>query len=144
MWTGMAQTVQRLATGWTVWGSNPGGGEIFHTRPDRPWALHSLLYNEHRVYFPAVKRPGRDVNHPPPFSVEVKEREELYFYSPSGCGWTGHNPAHVWETTHPFLLTALLGNRSARFETWERKGIPETQVKLRLCPSRNGTRITAL
>ena len=30
---------------WTVRGSNPGGGEIFRTRPDRPWGLHSLLYN---------------------------------------------------------------------------------------------------
>jgi hypothetical protein len=26
----------RLATGWTVRGSNPGGGEIFRTRSDRP------------------------------------------------------------------------------------------------------------
>jgi hypothetical protein len=25
----------RLPTGWTVRGSNPGGGEIFRTRPDR-------------------------------------------------------------------------------------------------------------
>ena len=25
-----------LATGWTVWGSNPGGCEIFRTCPDRP------------------------------------------------------------------------------------------------------------
>jgi len=27
----------RLAIGWTVRGSNPGGGEIFRTCPDRPW-----------------------------------------------------------------------------------------------------------
>jgi len=27
----------RLATGWTVRGSNPNGGEIFHTCPDRTW-----------------------------------------------------------------------------------------------------------
>jgi hypothetical protein len=33
------------------------------------------------VSFPAVKRPGRDVDHPPPSSSEVKERIELYFYS---------------------------------------------------------------
>ena len=33
---GIAQSVQRLATGWTVRGSNPGGGEIFLIRPDRP------------------------------------------------------------------------------------------------------------
>jgi len=29
---------KRLATGWTVRRSNPGGGQIFRTRPDRPWA----------------------------------------------------------------------------------------------------------
>ena len=34
--SGIAQLVQRLATGWTVRGSNPGGGEIIRTRPDRP------------------------------------------------------------------------------------------------------------
>ena len=37
-------------TGWTVRGSNPGGGEIFRTCPDRPWGPPSLLYNGHRVY----------------------------------------------------------------------------------------------
>jgi hypothetical protein len=41
----LAQSVYRLATGWTVRGSNPGGGEIFRTCPDRPWGLPSLLYN---------------------------------------------------------------------------------------------------
>jgi hypothetical protein len=34
--------------------------------------------------FPEVKRPGRDVDHPTPSSAEVKERVELYLYSPSG------------------------------------------------------------
>jgi hypothetical protein len=33
--------------------------------------------------FPGVKRPGRGVDHPPPSSAEVKERVELYLYSPS-------------------------------------------------------------
>jgi hypothetical protein len=36
-WTEKAQSVYRLVTGWTVWGSNPVGGEIFLTRPDRCW-----------------------------------------------------------------------------------------------------------
>ena len=31
-----------------------------------------------------VKRPGRGVDHPPPSSAEVKERVELYLYSPTG------------------------------------------------------------
>ena len=36
--------------GWTVRGSNPGGGgEIFRTGPDRPWGPPSLLYNGYRV-----------------------------------------------------------------------------------------------
>ena len=37
--------------------------------------------------FTGVNRPRRGVNHPPPSSVEVKERVELYLYSPSGPSW---------------------------------------------------------
>ena len=48
--TGIAQSVQRLATGWTVRGSNPGGGEIFRTCPDRPWGPPSLIYNGYRIF----------------------------------------------------------------------------------------------
>ena len=36
---------------------------------------------------PGVKRPGHGVDHPPPSSAEVKERVELYLYSPSGPSW---------------------------------------------------------
>jgi hypothetical protein len=32
----LAQSVQQIATVWTVRGSNPGEGEVFRTRPDRP------------------------------------------------------------------------------------------------------------
>ena len=55
----VAQSVWRLATGWTVRGSNPGGGEIFRTCPDRPWVPPSPLCNEYRL-FCGVKR-GRGV-----------------------------------------------------------------------------------
>jgi hypothetical protein len=34
--------------------------------------------------FPGVKRPERGVDHSPPSSYEVKERAELYIYSPLG------------------------------------------------------------
>jgi hypothetical protein len=41
----------------------------------------------YRVSFPVIKRPGRGVDHPPSSSAEVKERVELYLYSPSGPSW---------------------------------------------------------
>jgi hypothetical protein len=101
MWAGIAQSVQRLATGWRVRGSNPGGGEIFRTRPDPPWDPHNLLYNGYRVSFPVVKRWGRGVDHPPPSNTEVKKRVQLYLYSPSGPSWP------VLGRTLPLPLSAL-------------------------------------
>ena len=80
----LAQSVQRLATGWTVWGSNPGGGEIFRTCPDRPWGPPSLLYNGYRVFLGGKERPGRDADPSPPSSAIGHERVELYLYSPYG------------------------------------------------------------
>jgi hypothetical protein len=58
----VAQSVKRLATGWTVLASNPGGGEIFRTCPDRSWGPPSLLYNGYGVFSGARKRPGRDAD----------------------------------------------------------------------------------
>jgi hypothetical protein len=43
LWAGIAQSVQRLATCCAVRGSNPGGDEIYRTRPYRHWSLPSLL-----------------------------------------------------------------------------------------------------
>jgi hypothetical protein len=64
-WAGIAQSVLRLATGWTVRGSNPGAGEIFHTCPDRLWGPPSLLYNGYRVFPGGKERPGRDAEPSP-------------------------------------------------------------------------------
>jgi hypothetical protein len=55
---------------------NPGEGEIFRTRPERPWDPPSLVYN-------GVSRPGCGVERPTRSGAEVKERVELYLYSPS-------------------------------------------------------------
>jgi hypothetical protein len=38
--------------------------------------------NEYRIPFERVKRPKRGADHPPSSSAEVKERVELYLYSP--------------------------------------------------------------
>ena len=77
------------ATGWTVRESNLGGGARFSAPVQtRPWGPPGLLYNGYRVSLPGVKRPGRGVDHPPPSSVEVNERVELYLYSPTGSSWS--------------------------------------------------------
>jgi hypothetical protein len=77
-------------------------------RPARIQSLYRLSYSAH-VHSPVVsiftiwfytgsfyflpkqciyaKRPGRRIDHPPPSSAEVKERVELYLYSPSGPSW---------------------------------------------------------
>jgi len=64
------------------------GGEIFCIRLDRSWGPPSLLrvYNGYRV-FPGGKAAGAWRDHPPPPGAEVKERVELYLYSPSGPSW---------------------------------------------------------
>jgi len=67
--------VERLATGWPVRGSNPGGGvgEIFRTCQDRPWGPPSLLYNGYRFFPGGKERPGRDADPSPPSSAVVKK-----------------------------------------------------------------------
>jgi hypothetical protein len=84
-------------------GSNPGGGEIFRTWPDRLWEPHILLYNGYRISFPGVKGMWRGLDHPPPSSAEVKERVE---YSPSGPSW----PVPEWPLS--LRVTCTLENRA--------------------------------
>jgi len=51
----------------------PVWGEIFRTRPDRPWGPPSLLYNGYRV-FPTGEAAGAWRWPPTKSSAEVKER----------------------------------------------------------------------
>jgi len=62
-----------MATGWTVRGSNSGGGEIFRTCPDRTRGPPSLLYNGYRDFPGGKERPGRDADLSPPSSAVVKK-----------------------------------------------------------------------
>jgi hypothetical protein len=57
---------------WTAMRSNPGGGEIFRTCPDRPWG-HPASYTMGTGSFSGVKWPGRGAEHLPPYSAEVKK-----------------------------------------------------------------------
>jgi hypothetical protein len=53
------------------------------TGPEAP----SASYIMGRGVFPGAKRRWRGVDHPPPFSAEVKERVELYLFFPCGPLW---------------------------------------------------------
>jgi hypothetical protein len=81
------QAINRLTTGWTVRGSNPGAGENFRTCLDRPWGPSSLLYDGYRVFPGGRKRPRRDAYHSPLLVPWSKNRLELYLHSPSGISW---------------------------------------------------------
>jgi hypothetical protein len=74
--------IHRLATSWTVQGSNPGEGEIFRTHPDQPWGPPSLLYNGYRV-FPRGNAAKVWCWQHTPFQCRGHERVELYLYPPS-------------------------------------------------------------
>ena len=107
----IAQSVYRLATGWKVRGSNPGGGRDFPHRPDRPWGPPSLLYNGHRV-FPRGKAAGA-WRPPTPSNAEGKERVEIYLYSPAGTlcpvlGWTLPLRQNQFREPHSLVSVGLL------------------------------------
>jgi hypothetical protein len=74
------------AQGWTIRGSNPVGTRFsapVETGPGAHPASHTISTRS----FPWVKWPGRGVDHPSPSIDEVKERVELYLYSPFGPSW---------------------------------------------------------
>jgi hypothetical protein len=91
-----------LATGWAVRGSNPGGGEIFRIRPDRPWGLPSLLYNGYRV-FPGGKADGAWCWPPTPNWRRGQEWVELYLYFPFGPSWPVIGKTLLFSCLSPVL-----------------------------------------
>jgi len=52
--------------------------EIFHTHADQPWGPTSLPYNG----YPRVCGQGMVLTMPPPPNAEIRERVEMYLYSP--------------------------------------------------------------
>jgi hypothetical protein len=71
--------MNKLAIGWAVRESNPGGGDIFRTRPERLWDPPSLLHNGQSGQRVAL------TTHP--IQRRDEERVELYLYFPSVPLW---------------------------------------------------------
>jgi hypothetical protein len=70
-----------------------------HTGPE----AHTASYTMGTGSFPGLKWSGRGIDLPPPSSVEVKERVELYLHSPSGPLW----PVLGGTLTFTFYMAAV-------------------------------------
>jgi len=64
----------------------PVGARFFTPIQTSPGA-HAASYTLGTGSFLELKLPGHGVDHQPPSSAKVKERVELYLYSPSGPSW---------------------------------------------------------
>jgi hypothetical protein len=96
----IAQTVLRWATGWTIgvlgFDSQRGLGIFLFTiasgtapgptQPPVQWVSGTLSLG--------VKRPGREADHSPPSSGEVKECGGLYLHSSYTPSWRGAQLKH--------------------------------------------------
>jgi hypothetical protein len=59
-----------------------------------------------------VKRPGRDADHSPLSSAEVKELVELYFHSPNTPSWHDAQLKHRDNFTFTFILSEMGKNNT--------------------------------
>ena len=57
-------------------------GARFYAAVQTGPGTHPAYYTMGTELLPGAKRQGRLVNHPSPFSADVEEKVEVYFYSP--------------------------------------------------------------
>ena len=92
--TGSGDSSVSVVKCWTIWGSNSGTGKRLSSakRTDRLCEPSCLVFDGYKVYFPGVKRPGRETDHLPTSSSEVKN-EWSYTSTPPIClhGVDRHN-----------------------------------------------------
>jgi hypothetical protein len=112
----IAQSIWRWATGWTIgvlgfdsrWGlgiflfTTVSRTALGPTQPPIQWVPGALSLG--------VKQPGREADHSPPSSAEVKECAELYLHSPNTPPWRGAQLKHrtTLPLPLPFTLSALI------------------------------------
>jgi hypothetical protein len=70
------------------------------TQPAIQWVPDSLSL--------VVKRPGREANHSPPSSPEIKEWVELYLHSSNTPSWRGAQLKHRDNFTFTFCFTEII------------------------------------
>jgi hypothetical protein len=61
-----------------------------------------------RGSFPGGKAAGREADHSPPSSVEVKEWVELYLHSPNMLSWRGAQLKHRDNFAFTFIIIIII------------------------------------
>ena len=124
----VAQSVQRLTTGWTVRDRIPVRTR-FSARQDRPLGPPSLLYKGYRVYPGGKERPGRAADRSPPPSAAVMEGQSYKSTHSLGprraCKGKIYLPSHV--SIHFWLLSLI---------TWDGNNKIFSQLSRRCCLKR--------
>jgi hypothetical protein len=89
------------------YGSISGGAWKFFSSPPRPerlWGSPSLISNGYQGALSlGVKRLGREADHSPPSSAEVKEWVEIHLHSLNTPSWCG-----AWKKEHSDNSTVLM------------------------------------
>ena len=99
------QLVWRLGCGLDVRGSNPGGGDslVPPKSTDWLWGPSSLLFSEYRGSFQGLSQSGREVNHSPRSSAEVKNELSYISLSPYAyMAWT--LTPYLQSVQHKYVL----------------------------------------
>jgi len=115
-----------MATGWTVRGLNSGGGEIFRTRPDRPWGPPSLLYNGYRVFPGGKEGPGRDAD-PSPLLVPWSRKSRA---TPLNPLWAVQPVQNLSVCTRVEFLLLFITNAFPIFSNFSRRLGPLYVLKI--------------
>jgi hypothetical protein len=120
------------------------GNFSLHHRVQNGSGVHPASYPMGtRGSFPGVKRPGRESDHSPPSSAEVKELVELYLHSPNTPSWRGAQLKHRDNFTFTFiglcvtvetilLLTEVINNRDTTMNTRAMKLTAHLHLERRL------------
>jgi hypothetical protein len=100
---GVAQTVQRLDTGWTVRVSNPVEATFFASFQTDPGA-YPASYAMGTGSFTGAKRPGHVVGHPPHIALRLKNEYSYTSTPPLGLRGLYYGKIYLYLYIYLYIL----------------------------------------